>query len=109
LKTQSAKAKGRRAQQEVCRRILDKFQGLKADDVQSRGMGGGGEDIMLSPLARTLFPFSTEVKNQERLNIWESIKQAQSNSGEHIPLVIFTRNREDMYATLKLSHLLEIL
>jgi hypothetical protein len=109
LRAQSAKAKGRRAQQAVCKKIVDKFDVLSDDDVQSRGMGGSGEDIMLSPLARSHFPFSTEVKNQERLNIWEAIKQAQSNSGNHIPLVVFTRNREDMYATLKFDDLLRLL
>ena len=38
-------------------------------------MGESGEDIQLSPAARKLIPFAFECKNQEKLNIWESLKQ----------------------------------
>ena len=40
-------------------------------------MGDSGEDILLSPAARKLFPFSVECKNQEKLNIWSSLEQAE--------------------------------
>ena len=50
--------------------ILEKFQQLEPDDVRSITMGDSGEDILLSPKSRRLFPFSVECKNQEKLNIW---------------------------------------
>ena len=63
MNTQSAKAKGRKLQQWVRDAIISACN-LQADDVQSRSMGAGGEDIMLSPTARAEFPFSIECKNQ---------------------------------------------
>ena len=72
-------------------------------------MGESGEDILLSPAARKLFPFSTECKNQEKLNIWSSLEQAETNSGKHIPIVIFKRNRSKTYVALEFEKLLELL
>ena len=89
--------------------ILEKFDSLESDDVRSITMGDSGEDILLSPAARKLFPFSVECKNQEKLNIWSALDQAEQNSGEHTPLVIFKRNRSKIYAVLEIEKLLELL
>ena len=72
-------------------------------------MGASGEDILLSPAARKLFPFSVECKNQEKLNIWSSLEQAETNSGNHIPIVIFKRNRSKTFVALEFEKLLELL
>ena len=72
-------------------------------------MGESGEDIILSPAARDLIPFSFECKNQERLNIWESLSQAEDNSGKHIPAVLFKRNRTKTYITLDLEEFLKLI
>jgi hypothetical protein len=72
-------------------------------------MGDSGEDILLSPAARRLFPFSVECKNQEKLNIWGALEQAEENSGNHTPLVIFKRNRSKTYTVLEFDKLLELL
>lgn len=109
ISVQSAKQKGRLLQQATKQKVLDKFPQLQEDDVHSRPMGSGGEDLMLSPLARSVFPFSVECKNQERLNIWEAIKQAEANGGNNTPLVVFKRNRSEIYAILKFDNLLELL
>ena len=60
--------------------ILETFKELEPDDVRSTTMGDSGEDILLSPEARKLFPFAVECKNQERLNIWDSLSQAEWNA-----------------------------
>ena len=80
MKTQSAKAKGRRLQKEIKELILEKFSSLEEDDVRSTSMGASGEDILLSPAARKLFPFSVECKAHEKLNIWSAIEQAEENA-----------------------------
>ena len=72
-------------------------------------MGESGEDIILSPAARDLIPFSFECKNQERLNIWESLSQSEENSKENIPAVVFTRNRTKTYIALELEEFLKII
>jgi len=66
---QSRKQKGRRLQQAVRDLILENFKELEPDDVRSTPMGVSGTDVQLSPAARRLFPYSTECKNTERLNI----------------------------------------
>ena len=50
-----------------------------------------------------------ECKNQEKLNIWGALEQAEENSGDHAPLVIFKRNRSKTYAVLEFDKLLELL
>ena len=109
MKPRSAKNKGKRLQNKVRDIILEKFDKLEPDDVRSITMGDSGEDILLSPAARRLFPFSVECKNQEKLNIWESLDQAEGNSGKHTPLVIFKRNRSKTYAVLEFEELLKLL
>tara|TARA_X000001382_G_C3158655_1_gene175490 strand:+ start:677 stop:1012 length:336 start_codon:yes stop_codon:yes gene_type:complete len=109
MKSRSAKNKGKRLQNKIRDLILEKFSTLENDDVRSITMGDSGEDILLSPAARKLFPFSVECKNQEKLNIWSALDQAEQNSGEHTPLVIFKRNRSKTYAVLQIEKLLELL
>ena len=109
MKTRSAKNKGKRLQNNVRDLILEKFKQLEEDDVRSITMGDSGEDILLSPAARKLFPFSVECKNQEKLNIWSSLEQTETNAGKHTPLLIFKRNRSKTYAVLQLDDLMEML
>ena len=109
MKPRSAKNKGKRLQNTLRDLILEKFDSLEKDDVRSITMGDSGEDILLSPAARRLFPFSVECKNQEKLNIWSALEQAEENSGDHVPLVIFKRNRTKTYAVLEFDKLLELL
>ena len=109
MKPRSAKNKGKRLQNKIRDLILEKFDSLEPDDVRSITMGDSGEDILLSPAARRLFPFSVECKNQEKLNIWGALEQAEDNSGNHTPLVIFKRNRSKTYAVLEFDKLLKLL
>ncbi len=110
MKPRSAKNKGKRLQNKVRDLILEKFNSkLEPDDVRSITMGDAGEDILLSPAARRLFPFSVECKAQESLSIWSALQQAESNAGKHIPLVIFKRNRSKTYAVLEFKELLKLL
>ena len=109
MKSRSAKNKGKRLQNQVRDLILEKFQQLEEDDVRSTTMGDSGEDVLLSPAARKLFPFSVECKNQEKLNIWSSLQQAEDNAGEHIPLVVFKRNRSKTYVAMNIDYLMDLL
>ena len=51
MKTQSAKAKGRRFQQWVRDQLIEKLE-VHPEDVESRSMGAGGEDLIMAPAAR---------------------------------------------------------
>ena len=91
MKTQSAKAKGRRLQQWFRDLLIEKL-GVHPEDIESRSMGAGGEDLIMARAAREKFPYSIECKNQEKLNLWESYKQATENSKDYEPIVVIKKN-----------------
>ena len=93
MKTQSAKGKGRRFQQWV-RDMLIEHRNVHPEDIESRSMGAGGEDIIMARDARKKFPFSIECKNVEKLNVYEAYAQAVANSGDHEPILFMKKNRK---------------
>ena len=109
MKTRSAKSKGRRLQNKVKEILLEAFTELEPDDIRTAIMGETGEDIKLSPAARRQIPFSFECKNQEKINIWESLNQAEENSGDYPPVLIFKRNRSKTYAVLEIDDFIDII
>ena len=72
-------------------------------------MGDSVKIFYYHQITRRLFPFSVECKNQEKLNIWSALEQAEDNSNNHIPLVVFKRNRSKTYAVLEFDSLLKLL
>ena len=92
MKTSSAKAKGRKLQQWMRNLLIEKLD-VHPEDIESRSMGAGGEDLIMARAARAKFPMSIECKNQEKVNVWESYKQAEDNSGKYEPVVIIKRNK----------------
>ena len=91
MRTQSKKAKGRRLQQWVRDLLIEKLE-VHPEDIESRSMGAGGEDLIMARAAREKFPMSVECKNQEKVNVWESYKQAEDNSKDYEPVVVIKRN-----------------
>tara|TARA_Y100000817_G_scaffold146310_1_gene114642 strand:+ start:653 stop:985 length:333 start_codon:yes stop_codon:yes gene_type:complete len=91
VKTQSAKAKGRRLQQWFRDLLIEKLD-IHPEDIESRSMGAGGEDLIMARAARQRFPYSIECKNQESINVWKSYEQAQENSKDYEPVVVLKRN-----------------
>lgn len=110
MKPQSAKAKGRRLQQQVVQDLLDVFTHLSGEDIRSTSMGASGEDIQMSMAARQSIPFSFEAKNQERVNIWSSIEQARTNTPNGIATaVVFKKNNEEPHVVIKWKTFLKLL
>jgi hypothetical protein len=109
VKSRSAKNKGKRLQNTVRDVLLETFNTLEPDDIKSAVMGDSGEDIQLSPAARKLIPYSIECKNQEKLNIWGALEQAEKNSGNSNPVLIFKRNRSKTYAVLEIEDFIKLI
>ena len=109
MKSRSAKNKGKRLQNKVKDLLLETFNQLEPDDIRSAIMGESGEDIKLSPAARKLIPYSFECKNQEALNIWSSLEQAETNAGDYDPVLIFKRNRSKTYAVINIEKFIELI
>lgn len=108
MRPASAKAKGRRLQNQVAEDIRT-LPGLVEGDVVPAIMGQSGMDITLSPGKQHIFPFAVECKNQESLNIWAAMAQAEANSPADLEaLLVFTRNGAPTYACLSWAELLGI-
>lgn len=110
MKTSSAKAKGRRACAEVIE-LLKRFSAvpLGDGDLEITTSSVPGEDIRMSPAARKQFPFAIESKNQEKLQIWSALEQAESYRKEdRIPLLFFRRNRSKLYVALDAEEFFEL-
>tara|TARA_R110002020_G_scaffold45737_4_gene130673 strand:- start:17698 stop:18069 length:372 start_codon:yes stop_codon:yes gene_type:complete len=112
----SSKAKGRRLQNYLRDKLRSLFidestflPKLEYDDIKSQTMGMTGEDIVLSPAARRIIPYSFECKNVEKLNIWKALEQAESNCGESNPVVVIKRNRTKVYAVIELDDWLNLI
>lgn len=109
MKPQSAKAKGRNLQKLVREKILENFPQLRPDDVVSRSMGAGGEDIMLSPLARDILGVSFECKNVEKINVWDAYAQAEYNAKEYYPVLVIKKNHKEPLAVIDLDYFLDLI
>ena len=109
MRPQSCKSKGRRLQQKVANSILESFPHLGPDDVVSTSMGAPGEDVRLSPLARTAVPLSIECKCVEKINVWACLEQCERNAPpDTTPCLVFSRNRSPTYAVLPWPTLLAL-
>ena len=103
---QSAKAKGRRLQQQVRDAILQRFPALAPDDVRSTSMGAGGEDVQLSPKAREAFPYAVECKARANLKgLYGWFEQARGHGGR--PLLILKGDRQPALAVIEFEHFME--
>ena len=110
MKTRSSKNKGRKLQNLVRDRLRSVFtEILETNDIESQVMGMSGEDIVLSPAAKKVIKYSFECKNQERLNLWSSLEQAESNCEDRNPVLVFKRNRSKIYVALEFDHFIELI
>ena len=107
MKPQSAKAKGRRLQQQF-RELLIEELGIHPEDIESRSMGAGGEDLIMARAARQKFPYSIECKNVEKLNVWEAYQLAEENSKDYEPVVVMKKNNHKTLVVLDAEHFVKI-
>ena len=111
LNPKSVKSKGRLRQNLV----RDKLRVahnlcLVDDDIKSQTMGMTGEDIVLSPKARKYIPYSFECKNQERIQLWKAIEQAEANKKDDCNIaVVIKRNRTKPYVVIDLDHFVDLI
>lgn len=98
ISVQSAKAKGRKAQQWIMRKISDLI-GIpcgKDELIASREMGQSGTDVRLIGKAQKMFPFSVESKWQETWSVPAWIRQAKENQKEGTNwLLLMKRNQHE--------------
>jgi hypothetical protein len=106
----SAKQKGRKLQQLVRDKLIELLTpwGIVEDDVKSTGMGQGGEDVQLSPLARKYMPVSIECKKYAKFAIYGPYEQAEKASGKYEPLLVIQGDRKKPLAIVALDYYIEL-
>jgi hypothetical protein len=107
MKPQSAKAKGRLLQKWVRDKLIEMLE-VHPEDIESRSMGAGGEDLIMARAARAKFPHSIECKNVEKLNIWDAYEQASANCGEYEPLVVIKKNGKKPLAVVDAEYFITL-
>ncbi|MDH7597519.1 MAG: hypothetical protein QHG98_07280 [Methanothrix sp.] len=107
--TRSRKSKGRAFQDEIRAALIAEL-GVSENDIISTPASVPGCDLKLSEAVRARFPFAIEAKRQERLRVWDAMKQCEANAAREglLPLLVFRRNRETAYAMLRFSDFLRL-
>lgn len=93
ITTRSAKQKGMDFQKWLCSEISELIQEtyIPGDDdspIDSRPSGQHGVDIILRGNAKKKFPYSVEAKNQENMNLMDTVSQAETNTLEGTDWII---------------------
>lgn len=106
---QSAKAKGRNLQKLFRDLILATFPTLQPDDVRSTSMGAGGEDLQLSPAARSAFPYTVECKARAGVKTLYSWFDQAKGHGKGEPLLVLKGDRREPLAIITAKHFMELI
>jgi len=102
----SAKAKGRRFQQDTLAEIKRIFgRRIKDDHIWSAPMGTDGEDLpMVSEAREALVGYSFECKawgEATRSKIYSAIRQAILNANGNKYVIVFKQDREEAHVVIK--------
>jgi hypothetical protein len=98
------KTKGLNLQNAVVSQIYKTFgYALGENDVRSQPMNLSGEDIILSPQARRIVPFSIECKNTESLDFWGAVDQAVMNCAGFEPMVVAKKNNRKPFVAVPMD------
>lgn len=96
----NSKRKGKRGELELARKLREYGYDCRRGQQYS---GIGGDDVVGLPYIHI------ECKRQERLNVYEAIRQAQRDAREdEKPAVFWRRNREGWLVVMKLEDWIEL-
>ena len=91
--------------------LLEHATHLTDADIQKPIGSRRGADLIFSEKALETYPFTVEVKNVEKLNIWEALEQSENHCAqtELKPLLVFRRNHSPLYVTLRFEDFLKLI
>tara|TARA_Y100001951_G_scaffold95187_1_gene92378 strand:- start:144 stop:491 length:348 start_codon:yes stop_codon:yes gene_type:complete len=110
MKTRSAKAKGRRLQDWLKKRLIE-LLGLPKDTdyIRTAVMGEGGADVQIIGDFKLQFPYAIECKNQEKYKgVYDILDQAALHSTFLEPLGVIKMNGKPPLIVLNAEHFLEV-
>jgi hypothetical protein len=109
VKPSSAKAKGRGLQNWVRDVLRQSFPSLEADDIKGAPMGTNGEDVVLSPAARKLIPYSFECKARKGTKTLYGWHEQACNHAKGTPVVVIKGDRKEPLVLLRFADFLELI
>ena len=89
--------------------MLEPF-GVVALDVKSTTMGESGEDVQLSPFARSLLPVSVECKSHARMavySLWDQATTEAEAKGTR-PVLVIKANRKKPLVVIDLDDYIDL-
>lgn len=109
--TATRKAKGREGQKEVMQILLQSAPELEPLDIRSTSMGASGEDLLLSPKARLIYPISPEVKRRKSgfKFFYDAIEQTDRPGNRYAPVVFYRQDRKYWMVTQRLEDWLRMI
>lgn len=113
MKTSSCKAKGRGFQQKIrdMYRDLGRELGLAEGDIESRGMGQQGTDIIFSPYASYIFDHDIECKKHKAVSVSKLFEEhyEKYKDNDHLKLLFHENNRSEALVTMRAADFLALL
>lgn len=113
MKTSSCKAKGRGLQQEIrdMYRLIGQHFGLYPGDIESRGMGQQGTDIIFSPLAQKIFNHSIECKKHKRVVVPKLFKEhyEKYKNDKSLKLLFHENDRSETLVTVRAADFMKLI
>lgn len=70
-------------------------------------MGAGGEDVQLSPKARSFVSYTIECKNRKAIAVFKDYEQAKTHKDVE-PLVVLKQNLSKPLALIDAQHFLDM-
>lgn len=113
MKTASAKAKGRALQQKIrdLYRQLGQAHGLVDGDIESRGMGQQGTDLIFSPAALKLFNHEIECKKHRQVRVPALFKEhfEKYKDTAALKLLFHEDNRSEPLVTMRAIDFIQLI
>jgi Holliday junction resolvase len=108
MEPKSVKAKGKNFERKIAKAINEAFGTNSARRTPCSGaLDSFPGDVCLLP--EPIHDFTIECKNQERMNLWKWIAQAERESVGKTMALVFSRNRSDTYVCMRFDEWLRLL
>jgi hypothetical protein len=98
MKASSAKAKGRVLVKTFLQGLVSALD-ISPEEFTVTPSGVNGEDLVPSPMARKVFPYSVEAKSRAKIVIYQWLKQAEGHG--HEPLLVVKQDRSQPLVIMK--------
>ena len=109
MKQRSRRAKGKKLQRILQKKLLKAFPHLHTIDIRVAKTGENGEDLKLSRIARRLIPFQFEAKSQQKFKVLYSFYDQACKHGNYEPVLVVKQNSRRSLAVIDLDQFVDLI